>query len=475
MQECVQVLLPCVQEKRQADGREINKVIMANIYIKLDPRTVHKDGTSPLRMALTHNHVSAYETLNVSIRASEWNHLAQAVVNRPDKKFLNVELRKRLEDAEECLDRISQRDDFKTLSAGEILRMCMRGSATVDTPRELDYVLPVFNERIETIIKAKTRSIYKTVRNNIIEYVGQGIDTLQFKEIDSAWLIRYYNWLMNEKHMSINGAGSYLRTFRALFNYSRQNRFTLADVPMNNISLSELAMMLSNTTPFEGLQTSSIESSRNDMPFDDFIKWVNYPAEEWCVKYRDIFILAFYLCGIRTVDLLELTWDNVQDGRLVYFPKKLNGKTKMSVKIEPEAWEIINRYKGKEHLLEFLDDRADYGQFCKQWNRALKSIGEKVPVESTEGAVKMKLVSPVPYITTRYARYNWGTYCYKLLDIPIDVISQGYGHKNGLRVTNLYVKRGLERVDEANRQLIDYFKKAVEEDRKKNPHDLLRQ
>jgi len=454
-------------------GWKFNKKKMSNIYIFLDARTTKKDGSHPLRMAVTHNHKSAYESLTTFVRKDEWDKEAQCVIKRPDKKFLNVMLRKRLADAETCFDRISTRPDFDKLEAAEILRMCMRGSSTVDTPKEMDYVLPIFNERIEIITKAKTRAQYKTVRNNIIEYMGPDIDTLRFKDITGIWMMKYHKWLLETKGMSINGANSYLRTFRALFNFARNRLMTLANVPLNNMDLSDLVMALSNKSPFQEIDMGAIESKRFDMPFADFIRWVICPAKEWCEKYRDIFILSFYLWGIRPVDVLELTWSNVHEGRIIYYPKKLGGKVRISVKIEPEAWELIEKYKGKEHLLEFLDTRSDYAQFCKQWNKGLKSIREIIPVEKN-GKVEMREVSPVPYITAYYARYNWGTYCYNYADVPMDIIAQGYGHKSGMRVTNIYVRRCEEKVDEANRRLIDYFKKAVEK-AKKNPHDLLRQ
>lgn len=62
-----------------------------------------------------------------------------------------------------------------------------------------------------------------------------------------------------------------------------------------------------------------------------------------------------------------------------------------------------------------------------------------------------------------YARICWATYAYNVLDVPMDTISQALGHKNGLRVTNFYVKRDTARVDKANRDLIDRVTKDLAE------------
>ena len=42
----------------------------------------------------------------------------------------------------------------------------------------------------------------------------------------------------------------------------------------------------------------------------------------WHVK--NIFLFAFYNAGIRISDILLMTWDNIQDGRLVYKMYKTN-------------------------------------------------------------------------------------------------------------------------------------------------------
>ena len=437
---------------------------MANIYIFLDARTtLKKDGSHPLRMAVTHNHKSAYESLTVSVRKDEWDKEGQCVIKRPDKKFLNVMLRKKLADAETCLERISTRPDFDRLEAADILRMAMRGSDTVDSPKDLDYLLPTFNEYLSLLKNVNTKSSYRCTLKNIVEFTGTGIDNLRFKDINITWLRQYQNWLYDTKGMGVNGANVYLRNLRTVFNYALRNEITSARYPFKDIDMS------------------TIEPDKRTIPFKDFIKWVAAPADEWCIKYRDLFVLSFLLCGIRPVDILNATWDNVQDGRLVYYPQKLRGRTKMSIKIEPEAWEIIEKYKGEEHLLNFLDSRTDYRQFCKLWNKGLKSIKEIVPFdkkgqgEESAGWTKARMVPVISYITAYYSRSCWATYCYNELDIPMDVISSGLGHKSGLRVTNFYVKRDMGQVDKANRKLIDLFKKSLEEYVMKNPHDLLRQ
>jgi integrase len=212
---------------------------------------------------------------------------------------------------------------------------------------------------------------------------------------------------------------------------------------------------------------STIEPDKMEVAWDKFIEWVGTPMPDRRNFYRDLFMLAFYLCGIRPIDLLTVKRSQVRNGRLEYYPQKLNGRTRLSIKIEPEAWEIINKYPGKEYLLDVLESRGDYKSFMAHWNKALKAIGEDEYEEKLcRNGKKYQIVTHVgiiPKIKVYYSRILWSTYAYNELDIPIDTISQALGHKNGLRVTNFYVKRSNEKVDVANRMMIDRLKKSLEE------------
>ena len=63
-----------------------------------------------------------------------------------------------------------------------------------------------------------------------------------------------------------------------------------------------------------------------------------------------------------------------------------------------------------------------------------------------------------PALTTYWARYSWATYAAEL-DIPKDTISECLGHKHGSSVTGVYIKYRRDKIDEANRKVIDYVLK----------------
>lgn len=421
---------------------------MASLYFYLDKRWPRLDGTGSLKIAVTHKRQTVYEGLGIYVRPEEWDPDRQQVVERPDKKFLNVLLKKRMAECTLAFQRIMLRDDMDSLTAKQLLHMVVRGTDTADEPESEEYVLPVYNEYITLCKKPNTAATYRASLKNLMDYEPK-IDTLRFKDITVAWLRRYQNWLTGERGMGVNGANVYLRNLRTIFNFALTNQYTYARYPFKDIDMS------------------TTEPDKRSIQWDKFLEWLTAPMTDGRVFYRDLFMLSFYLCGIRPTDLLHVRKDQVVDGRLVYKPEKLNGRTKLSIKIEPEAWEIIRKYEGEELLLDILERRNDYKSFMAHWNRALKAIGEDETYEKVgrKGRVytKTKHIGIVPYITVYFARSCWASFCYNMLDVPMDIISQGLGHKSGLRVTNFYVKRGEDKVDKANRELIDLLKRAVEE------------
>ena len=423
-----------------------------NMHIWLDKRVPTKDGLCSLKLALNHERRTIFYPLGMFVRVDEWDADKTQVVKRPDKKFLNVILKKRIAEMTLAFQRVQLRPDFDELTLKQMLEMVVRGTDTADEPARADYLIPVYNEYITLAKKPNTAASYRSSLKNLKEYCAE-IDTLRFKDINAAWLRKYQNWLTKVRGMETNGANVYMRNLRTIFNFAIRNQYTRARYPFKEVDMS------------------TTETDRRYIKWNDFVDWVTFPVEDHRKFYRDLFLLSFYLCGIRPVDLLHVKRDQVVDGRLVYWPEKLNGRTKMSIRIEPEAWEIIRRYEGREYLLKVMEDRTDYKAFMQHWNRALRAIGTDEKVEKTgqrgRAYYNIKHHGVIPYITVYYARTQWASFAYNLLDVPMDVISQALGHKSGQKVTNFYVKRDNAKVDEVNRRLIDRLKADLAEFRRR--------
>lgn len=433
--------------------KQLTRFYMANLYYYWDRRSPRKDGTCALKIALAHNRKTVYLPLDVYLGDGEWNTDKNMVAERPDKKLLNTLIQKRMADAVVSLHRLELRDDFFNLSARQVADM-IAGVEEKEEKSDTDFIIPIYEEYIGLCGKPSTASSYKTSLNSIKDFDANA-DSLRFGDINEAWLMRYQRWLTNERGMGANGANVYLRNLRRIFNYAISNQRTNARYPFKD----------------KGVDMTTIEPDKKPIPYEKFLEWATMPMPDYRGFYRDLFMLSFYLCGIRPVDLLHVKKEQVEDGRLVYWPQKLNGRTKLSIKIEPEAWAIIKKYEGREYLINVMESRSDYKTFLKHWNEGVRAIGEDVFGQKkgrcgqTYTTVQHKSV--VPYITVYYARTCWASYAFNVLGIPIDTISQALGHKNGLRVTNFYVKRDETLVDKANRNMIDRLTKDMAEYAKK--------
>lgn len=236
---------------------------------------------------------------------------------------------------------------------------------------------------------------------------------------------------MSGSGMKINAYAIHIRNIRAVFNYAIDEEIT-------------------TLYPFRKFKIKKEETRKRSLTIEQIRVLKAYPCEEFEERYRDLFMLSFYLIGINIGDMLLLKEENIVNGRIEYHRQK-TGKL-YSVKIEPEAQGIIDRYKGRQYLLNVLDEYSNYKDFISRINKALKNIG---PFER-KGLGGKKVRQPLfPDLSTYWARHSWATLAAEL-DIPKETISAGLGHEIGSDVTSIYIKFDQKKVDDANRRVIDY-------------------
>ena len=99
-----------------------------------------------------------------------------------------------------------------------------------------------------------------------------------------------------------------------------------------------------------------------------------------------------------------------------------------------------------------MDEYVDYKNFLHRMGIALKEIGELKRVGRGGKKVRKPLF---PDLSSYWSRHTWATIAYDL-DIPVDVISQALGHSNPHSTTMIYINQNLNKVDAANRKVLDY-------------------
>ncbi len=164
-----------------------------------------------------------------------------------------------------------------------------------------------------------------------------------------------------------------------------------------------------------------------------------------------MFKLIFMLIGINTVDLHGLT--RITDGRIEY--KRAKTSRLYSIRVEPEAMEIIEKYQGEKGLLCIADRWSDHRNFRHQLNMALQKIGE---VERKGRGGKKIITSAFPGLSSYWARHSWATIARKI-GVSLDDIALALGHSDGKHETTLiYIDETeiREAIDKANRRVLDW-------------------
>ena len=407
---------------------------MATTSFFLDTRGKAKDGKGSILILLYHNHSTATIGTKIRISRDYWD--GQKIVRHPDAEALNASLQDKKCKIDKSIAILTLDDSFPSLTAAELKKLVLSDAPKIERGHNIE---ELFKEYIEDgNIKDGTKHIYQMTLKKVKDFGGEG---LKIENMNLKWLRSFDCYLA--KTQCANGRSMYLRSLRAVFNYARNNEIRCP-------------------YPFSYFKIKQEETKKRNIAIEDFRRLYYYETSLTNQYYRDYFFLIFFLIGINIKDLLLAKKSQVVNGRLNYVREK-TGK-KYSVKIEPEAQKIIDKYRGKgEYLLEAMDHCQHYNSFARQINKALKNIGEKrIEIVDTsdelfgEKSERVVIDSLIPNIGTYYARHTWATLAYEI-GISTDIVSQALGHSAANRTTLVYIKFDQEKVDCANRQVIDFL------------------
>lgn len=273
-----------------------------------------------------------------------------------------------------------------------------------------------------------TRGVYEHTISRMLAF-DKSLARRRFEDITIGWLTDFEAFCA--KTASKNARNIHLRNIRAVFNNAIDNEITTA-------------------YPFRRFKIRPEATRKRSLTVEELRRLFSYSVEPYAQIYLDLFKLIFMLVGINSVDLFRLK-EVTREGRIEYKRAK-TGKT-YSIKVEPEAMEIIEKYRGVRGLLCIADRWSDHRNFLHQCNKALQRIGKVERV----GLGGKKIIDPeYPELTTYWARHSWATIAYEL-GISKDIIGQALGHSDESHsTTNIYIREDNRFVDEANRRVLDW-------------------
>ena len=403
--------------------------------VVLDVRSIGTTGEAPLKISVSKHGKTAYYPLNIKVLPINWDAKSQRIIGMSNAVVLNSYITSQKAKFDSVIMRLVVEDSLGGMSAREIKDKV----ASILSPKEEDTTLflPYFKKFADSRKKPNTVRIYNQTYNKLLDFTNR---QLHFDDITKKWLEEFDSYLYNERNNDINTIAIDMRNIRAVVN----------DAIDNNIT---------STYSFrKKYRIKKKETRKRSLSVERLRELFNYQVEPFMQKYLDTFKLTFFLIGINTIDLCAL--ERIEEGRIVYDRSK-TGRL-YNIKVEPEALELLNRYKGKAHLFGLAEKSKDYFSFLTNLDKYLKQIGplELVPNPNkqkckTARSFLKRRTSAFPGLSIYWARHTWATIA-SSLDIPRETISAALGHGYGNQTTSIYINFDLTKIDEANRKVIDY-------------------
>lgn len=410
---------------------------MTNTYYYYDTRRTDKFGRHQIKVAISKNRKTAFLTTGIWVAPENWDTKSEAIYGYTGSKQDNAVISSIMSNAMAVISDLRLSGQLAGMDAMSIRDKAMeRIDPEKAQKKKVVSFTGIFKKFMDTKRKPGTIKTYLTTWNHLHNY-DPNIDALTFEKITVQWLTEFESYLAHTANK--NARNIHLRNIRAVFNYA---------IDQEIISFY----------PFRKFKIRPQETAHRALPVEQVRVLRDTPCEPHQEKYRDMFILMIYLAGINAVDLFTPNHAKIRGGRIEYFRMKTqkegsSGKF-ISVKIEPEAQEILDKYYDYEKgIFTFMDGRADYMSFLKKMSRELKRIGT---IERKGYGGKKHYTPLFPEISQYWSRHTWASLAIEA-DVPENTVSYALGHDTRIATTAIYIKVNQKKLDDGNRRVIDYI------------------
>ena len=183
------------------------------------------------------------------------------------------------------------------------------------------------------------------------------------------------------------------------------------------------------------------------------LPYLDTPTSEGCPCRRDMakdcFVMSFCLMGMNSVDMYNAK--DFDGETLTYERTKTKDRRSdnalIAVKVHPFIRQQIEKYKGKDYLFTFRKRYSSASDFNRSLNIGLKDIGRELNIDN------LQFYS---------ARHSMATIAVNDVGISKYVVNDMLNHvEPSMKVTELYIKKDFNAINEANFRLIDYIVKML--------------
>lgn len=399
------------------------------VSIYFDTRAAKDEQVAPIKFAIRKNGKAAYINIGIKVTAQQWDKKRSEVVNHPNAKRINLIISKKRLEIDSAILKLIEAGESGGLTALQLRDKVQEiiDPQTQQSIREENHFQLRLLRFAEHKTNKGTQGLYAyTLRK--LQSFDTKLSQRTFEDISIDYLHKFEAFCAQTEKK--NSRNIHLRNIRAVFNDAINSGIT-------------------THYPFRKYPLKQEQTRKKALVPEQLKSLLKADCEPYQEQYRDMFMLMFLLRGINAGDLFLASKAQLRNGRLEYRRNKTG--TLLTVKIEPEAQVILEKYSGKKLLLSPMDTYKDYKDFLHHFNKGLKAIGR--PTGKKGEILGSGLF---PDLSSNWARHTWATIGIRI-GIPKEVISRGMGHSFGLRVTDIYIDYDNDLVDDANRKIIDYI------------------
>lgn len=277
----------------------------------------------------------------------------------------------------------------------------------------------------ESNVSYNRKKQYKSDINRIKRYLEHKKGNIDFNNFD---VLDFKIFLLDEYKLSENSLVTINKRIKAFFNHCK-NRFKIIE-----------------KTPFDDIEFSKdigteVYQEPICMTREELTQLYNYkPDSKHKELIKDMFCLQSAL-GCRVSDFIRLNYSNIQDDKLTYFPKKVDGNLiKVIVPLSNRAKDIINKYKGHNRgdlIMPFIND-VEYNSTLK--NVFKESKLDRVIVVYNRDKQKEEFKKLYELATTHLARRTFVDILCQAGE-PIHVVASMSGHSENSKAFDRYRRR----------------------------------
>lgn len=381
---------------------------MASVKPVLYTSKTLNNGFHPLGVRLIKDRKVKYFFIGHTIEKIHWDEASGTVLpTHRSHRRLNLLLNQQKVAAETQLLDLEGRQQQFTIE--QVTKKIRRNNKAISfTEFATKYVDDVYQEGRLTVARSDKSRLRKILAFNHHR-------PLYFHEINVAFLHSFISY-MRGMELSENTVNNHLLLIRTIFNRAIREEIVNRDI-----------------YPFGGkdkIQVKRVDSHKIGLDQKELNALQKVKLEEGSEAWhaRNAFLLSFNFAGVRIGDLLQLTWSDVQNGRLHYQMGKTGAS--VSIPIPEKAKEIMAFYKPdrgkKEHyILPYLRDadRNDPEDVVRKINSAASKINKKLKKVARLAKIEKNL-------STHISRHTFGNLAGD--KIPIPMLQKLYRHKSML-------------------------------------------